>query len=423
MPVFQQDRDGRRAAGSGSNPYPFSGTVYFTGPYQGAPYGLSIVVPVVAGPFEFKPEVTRSKITVNPSTAQVIATTSLPTIDKEAGIPLRLRSLSVTINRQGFERNPTNCEVLKDQSALTSLEGAADSLSSTFQVEGCSALAFKPAFAASTSGKPSKANGASLVTTLTQTPGQAGVKSVLVTLPKQLPSRLTTLQKACLAALFEVNPSSCSKESEVGTAEAVTPTLPGVLKGPAYLVSHGGEEFPSLELVLEGDGVRVILVGKTNIKKGITTTNFATTPDVPVSSVTVNLPLGPHSALAANGNLCAPTLVMPTVITGQNGKQIKQNTLISPTGCGVQIVGHKVVGNTAYLTIKTFAAGRISGGGPGLSTARRTLGSASKATTLKVPLSSSGRSRRRPFKVKIRVGFVPKKRGAHSTATVTVSFR
>ena len=175
--------------------------------------------------------------------------------------------------------------------------------------------------------------------------------------------------------------------------------------------------------MLEADGVRVIVVGKTNIKNGITTTNFATVPDAPVTSVTLNLPLGPHSALAANGNLCAPTLVMPTTITGQNGKQFKQNTLISPTGCGVQIVGHKVIGNTAYLTVKTFAAGRISGGGTGLSTAYRTLGSATKAVTLKVPLSRSGRSRRRPFKVRLRVGFAPKKKGPHSNAYVTLTFR
>ena len=53
--------------------------------------------------------------------------------------------------------------------------------------------------------------------------------------------------------------------------------------------------------MLEANGVRVILVGNTNIKNGITTTNFATTPDVPVSSITVNLPIGPHSALAAFG--------------------------------------------------------------------------------------------------------------------------
>src|SRR5438067_13576689 len=84
--------------------------------------------------------------------------------------------------------------------------------------------------------------------------------------------------------------------------------------------------FPDLDLVLEGNGVRVILVGNTNIKKGITTTTFASTPDVPVSSVTVNLPTGSHSALAAFGDLCASPLLMPTAIVGWNGSTIKQNT-------------------------------------------------------------------------------------------------
>lgn len=412
----------RVTVGSGE-PYPFTGRVYLTGPTGTAPYGLAIKVPVAAGPFKFKEEVTRATINVEPNTARVVVGATLPTIKE--GIPLRLRSLTVEVNRPNYILNPTNCGTLTAESTLTSTLGTKFTAPSSLLVEGCSGLAFKPTFTASTSGKPSKANGASLVTTITQPSGQANIKSVFVTLPKQLPSRLTTLQKACLAKVFEANPLNCAKESpgsEVGTATAVTPTLPGVMKGPAFLVSHGGEEFPALELVLEGDGVRVIVTGKTDIKKGITTTNFATTPDVPVSSVTVNLPLGPHSALAANGNLCAATLVMPTIITGQNGKQIKQNTPITPTGCGVQIVGHKVIGNTVYLTLKTFAAGRISGSGSGLSTTYRTLGAAHKTVTLKVPLSSAGRSRRRPFKVKVRVGFVPKK-GAHSSATVTVSFR
>ncbi len=414
-------------AGSGNSPYSFSGPVYMTGPYNGAPFGLSIAVPAVAGPFNLGTIVSRSTININPKTARVTADSVLPTIVK--GIPIRLRSLSVNVNRQGFLLNPTSCSLEQTESILTSTSGTVQSgLSSPFQAEGCSGLAFKPAFTASTSGKPSKANGASLVTTLTQLPGQANVKSVLVTLPKALPSRLTTLQKACLAKTFEENPLNCAKASpgsEVGTATAVTPTLPVVMKGPAFLVSHAGEEFPSLELVLEGDGVQVIVEGKTNIKKGITTTNFASTPDVPVSSITVNLPLGPHSALATERlttNLCTAKLVMPTVITGQNGTQVKQNTTIAPTGCGVQIVGQKVVGSTLYLTVETYSAGRVSGGGSGLKTTYKTLGAASKATTLKVPLSSGGRGRRRPFKVTVRVGFVPKK-GAHSSATATVKFR
>jgi hypothetical protein len=417
------------ASGSGSSPYVFNGSVYMTGPYNGAPFGLSIVVPAIAGPFNLGNVVSRATININPITTQVTAVSKLPTI--VGGIPIRLRSLNVNVNRQGFLLNPTNCTAaLRTESTLTSTTGTVQQgLSSPFPLEGCSALAFKPTFTASTSGKHSKANGASLVTTLAQLPGQANVKSVLVTLPKALPSRLTTLQKACLAKVFEANPYNCTKESpgsEVGTATAVTPTLPGVMKGPAYLVSHGGEAFPSLELVLESNGVRVIVEGKTNIKNGITTTNFESTPDVPVSSITVNLPVGPHSALTTerlNTNLCTAKLVEATKIVGQNGKEFKQNTVIAPTGCGVQIVGHKIVGNTAYLTIKTFAAGRISGSGSGLKTVYRTLAGASNATTLKVPLGPKGLGRRRPFSVKIRVGFVPKKKGAHSSASVKVKFR
>jgi hypothetical protein len=416
--------------GSGSFPYTFTGPVYMTGPYKGAPFGLSIVVPAVAGPFNFGNVITRSTININQTTARVTAETTLPTIVK--GVPLRLRSLSVDVNKQGFLLNPTSCSEEQTETTLTSTLGTLqEGLKSPLTAEGCSSLAFKPAFTASTSGTHSKTNGASLVTTITQPAGQANIKSVFVTLPKLLPSRLTTLQKACAAKTFEENPFNCRKEyeggSEVGTAEAVSPTLPGVMKGPAFLVSHAGEEFPSLELVLEDDNVRVIVEGKTDIKNGITTTNFQSTPDVPVSSITVDLPMGPHSAVTTeqlNTNLCTAKLVMPTIITGQNGVVTKQNTVIAPTGCGVQIVGHKVVGNTAYITVETYAAGRISGSGKNLSTTRRSLTAASKAVTLKIPLTKKTRGRRRPFKVKLRVGFTPSQKGAaSSSASVTVTFR
>jgi hypothetical protein len=416
-------------AGSGGSPYTFTGPVYMTGPYNGAPFGLSIAVPAVAGPFNLGLIVTRSTININPTTARVTAESVLPTIVK--GIPIRLRSLNVDVNRQGFLLNPTNCAVEATESTLTSTFGAVQTgLSSPFQAEGCSGLGFKPGFTASTGAKHSKTNGASLVTTLTMPGGDANMKSVFVQLPKQLPSRLTTLQKACLAKVFEENPFNCRKVSpgsEVGSATANTPVLSVPMTGPAFLVSHAGEEFPSLELVLEGQGVRVIVEGKTKIKNGITTTNFAATPDVPISSITVNLPTGPHSALTTvnlNTNLCTATLTMPTTLTGQNGKVVKQNTTIAPTGCGVQVTGHKVSGNTAKLTVRTYSAGRISGSGKNLTTTARHLEGATKAATLKVSLSSAGRNKRKPFSVKVRVGFFPKKKGgATSTAYVTVKFR
>jgi hypothetical protein len=408
------------AAGSGS-PYNFNGKVYLTGPFEGAPYGLSIVVQPVAGPFSLEPVVARVRIDVKSDTAQVVATDAkVPNI--AGGIPTRIRSLTISINRQGFERNPTNCGMLATTTTLTGSLGTSATVATPFQAEGCNALAFKPSFSASTSGKTSKANGASLEVKISQPPGQANIRSVKTSLPIALPSRLTTLQKACLEATFAANPLSCPAVSNVGTATAVTPVLPNPMTGPAYLVSHGGAAFPDLDLVLEEkSGVRVILVGNTDIKKGITTTTFAANPDVPVSSFVLKLPTGPHSALAAYGNLCTKKLVMPTTLVAQNGSQINQNTVISVTGCPVKIVSHKVSGNTAILKVQVYEAGRLSAGGSSLRGVSERLSRAT-TTTLKVPLSASGRHRHRPFKTRVRVSFVPASKGARSSASALVRF-
>jgi hypothetical protein len=410
-------------AGSGATPYTFTGNVYLTGPYNGAPYGMAVVVPGNAGPFELGNVVTRATININPETTRVTVASTLPTIHK--GVPLRVRNITIAVTKQGFTLNPTNCTTpLATESTLTSTMGATQGLSTGFPVTNCSALAFKPTFAAKTSAKTSKANGASLETTLNLPLGDGNVKSAIVQLPLQLPSRLTTLQKACPEATFAANPYSCPAGSFVGGARANTPVLPSKLTGPAILVSHGGEAFPDLDLVMEADNVRVILVGHTKITKGITTTDFATTPDAPVTSITVNLPIGAHSALTNYGGLCPKPLVMPTTVTGQNGVVFKQNTIIKVAGCGVRIVGHKVVGNTAYITVQTFAAGRVSGSGKSLSTVYEHFNAAKKTATLKVPLSGAGKRRGRPFKVKLRVGFLPKQKGLSTSASfATLSFR
>ena len=91
-------------SGSGSAPFTNSGPVYLTGPYNGAPYGLSIAVPAVAGPFNLGTVVTRSTININPMTAQVTAESVLPTIVK--GIPLRVRSISVDRQQAGLPVQP-----------------------------------------------------------------------------------------------------------------------------------------------------------------------------------------------------------------------------------------------------------------------------------------------------------------------------
>jgi hypothetical protein len=239
--------------------------------------------------------------------------------------------------------NPTGCTSQAFSGTATSAVGTTAPISSHFQMGSCQSLTFKPNFKVSTSGKTSRKNGASLTAHIlypigtlpdNEASSQSNVASVKVDLPRQLPSRLTTLQKACTAAQFEANPAGCPADSRVGSATAITPVLPVPVTGPAYFVSYGGAKFPELVIVLQGYGVTVDLHGETFISKaGITSSTFRHIPDVPITNFELNLPQGPFSALAANGDLCKSKLVMPTAFTGQNGAVIHENTPISVSGC------------------------------------------------------------------------------------------
>ena len=336
------------SVGLGGDPFSVeTGRAYITGPYEGDPFGVEIVVPAIAGPFNLGTEVVRSKVDVDPTDAHLtVVSNPFPTILD--GIPLQLQHVNVTVNRPGFVFNPTSCEPMKLTGELQSTEGATADVGVPFQVTNCAALSFKPEFEASTSAKTSRMQGASLHVTLTLPGGARGTKAnvakVKVSLPKQLPSPLKTLQKACTEKVFAEDPSNCPVASKVGEATVGTPVLEGPLSGPAYFVSHGGAKYPELIMVLVGeDGVTVQVHGETFIsKQGITSATFATVPDVPFSTFELTLPEREYPALTANGNLCKGSLSMPTELVGQNGVKIAQSTKISVTGCPkVRKTSHK----------------------------------------------------------------------------------
>ncbi len=335
----EASRIGTIDAGVGAGPTPdyFQGNVYLAGAYEGAPFSLVIVVPALAGPYDLGSVVVRAAIFIDPSTAQArVISDPFPTILH--GVLLRVRDVRLRVDRPETILNPTSCAPMSIGGVISGVGGAQASVSSPFQVGDCASLAFKPSFNVSTSGKTSKANGASLTVKLAYPKApqgtQANIHQVKVELPKQLPSRLTTLQKACTAAQFDANPAGCPAASVIGHATAITPILPVPLSGPAYFVSNGGEAFPNLIMVLQGYGITIDLVGDTFISKaGITSSTFKTVPDQPVTSFELTLPQGPYSALTANGNLCTSKLSMPTEFVGQNGAKFNQSTPVSVTGC------------------------------------------------------------------------------------------
>jgi hypothetical protein len=384
------------AVGVGGHPFTVSGgRFYLTGPYNGsgactvgqpgcAPFGITFEVPAKAGPFDLAKTqhnhpacdcvLVRGKIELNPLTAAITITSdppgspySIPT--SLEGIPLEIQKVNATTTRGNFQFNPTNCAKMSLEGTVQLNEGGSDTITTPFQATNCAALKFEPKFSVSTSGKTSKANGASLTAKVTYPNVPQGtdadIAKVKVELPLQLPSRLTTLQKACTNAQFEANPAACPAASKIGYAVVHTPLIPVPLEGPAIFVSHGGEAFPSLTMVLQGYGITIDLVGTTFISKsGVTSTTFKTVPDQPFSTFELTLPEGKFSALAANGNLCKPTttktvskkvkvkvkgrektvtskvkeqvaasLAMPTEFVAQNGAEIHQTTPIRVIGC------------------------------------------------------------------------------------------
>lgn len=108
---------------------------------------------------------------------------------------------------------------------------------------------------------------------------------------------------------------------------------------PIYLVSHGGAAFPDVEVILQGEGVQIVMDGKTQIKNGVTYTHFETVPDAPFTSFEAKLPTGKYSIFGSNlpaknpYDFCGQALSLPVTLTGQNGAVLKQTTKIGITGC------------------------------------------------------------------------------------------
>jgi hypothetical protein len=416
------------AAGPGSNPFVVSGPVYLTNGYKGAPFGLSIVVPANAGPFHLGNVIVRAAINVNPQTS-ALTITSDPLPQSRDGVPFRIQTVNVRVDRPEFMFNATNCDAKAIGATLTgapvkSGEGAATAgVSAPYTATGCSSLPFKPAFTARTEAKTSKLEGASLRVRVAQPAGSANIGKVEVKLPLALPSRLTTLQKACTEGQFNANPAGCPEGSVVGSATAITPLLSVPLTGPAYLVSHANAGFPDLVFLLQGEGIHIELVGHTDIKKGITISRFESVPDAPISSFETVLPRGPHSILTANGNLCTHGLIAPTKLVGQNGAVVTQETPVTVSGCAptkpsVKIVKSKVKGNMLLLTVKTSGKGtvKISGSGVKATTKR---GLTAGTHQLKVPLSKAGKAAKRQHKkLKVRALLTVGSQSVSKTAAV-----
>lgn len=147
---------------------------------------------------------------------------------------------------------------------------------------------------------------------------------------------------------------------------------------------------------------------------------------MPISSGQPTLPAGPHSALAADGDLCVAPLYMPTTITGHNGAVLTQRIRITVSGCEPQIrvISKKAGRGQAKLSVSVPSAGVLRATGNGIAKATAKAG---KAGTVKLMLKPSQAMRkllskhpRRRLEVNVKLRFTSAGRNAISTRSAVL---
>ena len=307
------------AAGVGSEPIHTPGTLYLAGPYKGAPVSSVVITPALAGPYDLGTVVVRAPLYINPESTQLTAKSDpIPTILK--GIPLKVRSVQINVDRPQFILNPTSCEPMSASASIKGGSGATATPSNRFQVGGCGDLGFAPKLELSLKGGTKRNRNPALTAVLTQPQGQANIGKVAVTLPHSEFLDQSHIGTVCTRVQFAA--AQCPAASVYGEAEAITPLLDQPLKGPVYLRSSSNK-LPDLVVALKGPAsqpIEVNLAGRIDSIKGGIRNSFELVPDAPVTKFVLRMQGGKKGLLVNSTNICRRTNRATVKMEGQNGK-------------------------------------------------------------------------------------------------------
>ncbi len=322
----------RAVAGSGTEPPTLPGAIFLTRPkVSGDPAGLSVAVPAHLGPVDAGVVIVGVRLQLRSNGGLTATSDPIPAL--QLGIPLALRRLRVTIDRRGFMRNPTSCGRKAPLGRFDALGGGSVTTSAALTISACERLGFAPRLRATLGVKRGARPGAhpSLTTTITQRPGEAGIRSAHVRLPGALSTNIAAINAACEPA--DLAADRCSKRAQIGTARALSPLIAGAVSGRVYLVQRGPGKLPKLVVQLRTP-IALTFDGIVNIgRRGRIGTTFRQAPDLPLTRLVLRFHGGPFGPLAAVENLCRTRMRLPIGLRGQNGKVARQRPRIAVRGC------------------------------------------------------------------------------------------
>ena len=165
------------------------------------------------------------------------------------GIPLRLRSIRVNLDRPNFALNPTSCDPFSVEADISGDQGASAALRDGFQVANCAILPFAPNLSLKLSGDTKRTGHPALKATLSARPGESNIAATTVTMPHTLFLDNAHIKAPCTRVRFSAN--ACPPSSVLGTATAESPLLGQALEGPVYLRASS-HKLPDLVAALRG---------------------------------------------------------------------------------------------------------------------------------------------------------------------------
>lgn len=303
--------------GSGLPFYPQSGKVYLTGPYRGAPIGLALVMPALAGPFDLGNVLVRVAVSIDPETGRVHAESDpFPTLLQ--GVPLQLRDLRILLDRPGFMINPTSC----GESAVTGAVSGPDTtvgVTDRFELGDCANLGFNPQARLSFGGVTARNGHPSVRVELVPGAAQANIARASVSLPAGELLDLHRIRSLCDRRL---PPERCPSSSKVGSASLWSPLIDAPLEGPIYLRSPS-RRLPDLLADLRGDDLHLLIHGHLASSPGRLRLRVPSLPDYPFSKAVLSLSGGAAGLFVNSESLCAHPGGAEAAFIAHNGRSFR----------------------------------------------------------------------------------------------------
>jgi hypothetical protein len=286
------------------------------------------------------------------------------------GVPLPIRKIEITVDREGFFLNPTGCDLRTLTGTFISESGLSAVSSLQLQATGCDKLPFDPTLYM-IAGERGKTNAGQtvhppLTAIVTQKAGEAAISRARVLLPSILRPNVPFLNEpGALCSDAQAQARTCPPKSQVGSARVITPVLPFELNGPVHIVQEIGSILPKLYVYLRGGGFEVLLRARNRITGVRTENTFDFVPDVPQSYFELKIKGGTGGLLNNFYDLCdtpadSARRQVEATFNGHNGAVRNSKFALRVEGCGSDIAAARIASARIKVNRKGIAKVRVS---------------------------------------------------------------